>query len=83
MKYNPLDPVLTAEQSAVEVGLSPPGFWNAVRDGRLPAPFYPASRAPRWRRSELLAALEKTRARPRQQMDTRRLAKIAREKTVG
>jgi predicted DNA-binding transcriptional regulator AlpA len=58
------DQLLVAKQSAEEVGLSLPTFWRAVRDGRLPAPFYPAPRAPRWRRSELRAALEALRLRP-------------------
>ena len=79
MEYTSPDPVLTAQQSAAEVGLSLPGLWKAVSDGRLPAPFYPAVRAPRWRRSELLSALENTRALPRDQMNARRLARIERE----
>lgn len=79
MEYTSPDPVLTAQQSAAEVGLSLPGLWKAVSDGRLPAPFYPAVRAPRWRRSELVAALERTRALPRDQMDSRRQTRIARE----
>lgn len=70
------DPVLTAESAAAEVGLSLPAFWRAVGVGRLPAPFYPAPRAPRWRRSELLAALEATRALPREAMEARRQARI-------
>jgi excisionase family DNA binding protein len=67
------EPLLTAEQAAEALGLSRPGFWKAVDQGRLPAPFYPASRAPRWQRSELLAALEKTRALPRHAKMARQL----------
>ena len=70
------DVLLTAEQSASEVGLSLPSFWKSVADRRLPAPFYPASRAPRWRRSELLAALEQTRALPAVQKMARRTARF-------
>ncbi len=66
-----IDPLLNAKHSAVEVGLSMPAFWKAVDADRLPKPFYPASRAPRWRRSEILAALEQTRARPRDQKAAR------------
>jgi len=58
--------------AADAVGLSVPAFWKAVASGRLPAPVYPAPRAPRWRVSELLAALEKTRALPRDAMASRR-----------
>jgi predicted DNA-binding transcriptional regulator AlpA len=76
MHHVPADPLLNAEQSAAEVSLSLPGFWKSVAAERLPQPFYPASRAPRWRRSELLAALETTRARPRDQ-------KMARSKTAA
>jgi len=68
--------LLTAKQSAEEVGLSLAAFWRAVASGRLPAPVYPLPRAPRWRRSELLVALAATRALPRDQMAARRAAKL-------
>ena len=68
---------LTADASAELVGLSRPAFYAAVRAGRLPAPVYPAPRAPRWFAAELLAALEKTRALPREQVAARRAAKLA------
>jgi predicted DNA-binding transcriptional regulator AlpA len=71
MSYVSPDPLLTAKQAASEVGLSLPGFWKSVDAGRIPQPFYPASRAPRWRHSEILCALEKTRARPRDQKAAR------------
>lgn len=77
MDYQPTDPLLTAEQSAAEVGLSIPGFWKAVTAKRMPAPLYPASRAPRWRRSELHAALDATRSLPSAQMAARRRARFA------
>lgn len=70
------DPLLTADESAKEVGLSLPAFWRAVASHRLPSPYYPAPRAPRWRASELRAALEATRALPREAMATRRAAKL-------
>lgn len=62
--YHPPDPLLTPREAAAECGLSLSGFWRAVRLGRLPAPFYPSEKSPRWRRSELLAALAATRAAP-------------------
>ena len=77
MTYQPSDPLLTADQAAVETGLSLPGFWRAVAEKRLPAPFYPASRAPRWRLSELRAALEATRMLPCDAKGARRQRKLA------
>lgn len=71
------DPALTAPEGADLVGLSIAAFWRGVASGRLPAPVYPAPKAPRWRRSELLAALEVTRALPREAMAARRAAKLA------
>lgn len=70
------DPLLTAPAAAEVVGISLAGLWRGVATGRFPAPVYPAARAPRWRRSELLAALEATRAIPRDQMALRRAAKL-------
>jgi predicted DNA-binding transcriptional regulator AlpA len=48
-----------------------------VNEGRLPAPVYVAPRAPRWFRSELIAALEATRALPREARAARRAARLA------
>jgi predicted DNA-binding transcriptional regulator AlpA len=72
--------MLTAETAAAEVGLSLPAFWRGVAAGRLPAPLYPAPRAPRWRRSELHAALEATRALPAEAKAARRAARLAAER---
>ena len=69
--------LLTAERAAEAVGLSLAALWRAVAANRLPAPVYPAPRAPRWYRHELHAALEATRARPREAMEARRSAKLA------
>jgi predicted DNA-binding transcriptional regulator AlpA len=71
------DALISAESAATETGLSLPAFWKMVAAGRLPRPYYPAPRAPRWRRSELLAALEATRALPREARAARRAARIA------
>lgn len=78
MSHSTPDPLLPAELAAAEVGLSLPAFWKGVASKRLPAPFYPAPRAPRWRRSELKAALEATRALPCDAMMARRAARLAR-----
>jgi predicted DNA-binding transcriptional regulator AlpA len=78
--YEPPDPLLTAEQSAAEVGLSLPGFWKAVQTHRMPSPVYPLPRPPRWRRSALQAAVQQTRALPAEQKAARRAEKLARQR---
>ena len=69
------DALLSAESAAEETGLSLPAFWKQVAAGRLPRPYYPAPRAPRWRRSELAAALEATRALPSEARAARQQAR--------
>ena len=76
-RYVPTDPVLTADQAAAEAGCSLPTWWRGVASGRFPNPFYPAARAPRWRRSEVLSALEATRLSPADAMMARRAARLA------
>jgi predicted DNA-binding transcriptional regulator AlpA len=71
------DPLHPPREASRFVGLSLPAFWAGVRTGRLPAPFYPAPRAPRWRESELRAALETTRMLPVDAVAARRAAKLA------
>lgn len=73
-ELGPDDPLLAANSARLEAGLSTPAFWRAVAVGRLPAPFYPAPRAPCWRRSEIRAALEATRALPADAKAARLLA---------
>jgi predicted DNA-binding transcriptional regulator AlpA len=80
---------LTAKNAAALVGVSLPAFWKSVAQEILPAPFYPARRAPRWSKAELLAALERTRKLPReakwQRMTVRRanLSKDRRNAELG
>lgn len=74
---------LPPKQAAREAGLSLAAFWRSVADGRLPAPCYPAPRTPRWFRSELRDALEKTRALPAAQKMARRAAKTIRQADVS
>ena len=64
-EYIPADPLLTAAESAVERGQALSTFWRDVAAGRVPAAFYVSPRCPRWRLSELRAALEACRARPK------------------
>ncbi|MGY4802849.1 helix-turn-helix transcriptional regulator [Teichococcus aerofrigidensis] len=58
------DPHLSAAEAKSVVGVSLSTFWAGVRTGRFPQPYYPSPKSPRWKRSELLAALEATRAAP-------------------
>jgi predicted DNA-binding transcriptional regulator AlpA len=60
--YIPDDPLLTAAESAAERGQALSTFWRDVRAGRVPPAYYVSPRCPRWRRSELRAALEACRA---------------------
>ena len=61
--YRPDDPLLTAAKAAAELGIGVSTFWRDVLKAQLPAPYYITPKAPRWRRSELLAAVA---AHPRQ-----------------
>jgi predicted DNA-binding transcriptional regulator AlpA len=76
------DALISAESAADETGLSLPAFWKQVATGRLPRPYYPAPRAPRWRRSELAAAIEATRALPRDARAARRQARASSSATA-
>lgn len=48
---------LSRTSAAALLDISPTTFWRRVKDGTLPAPVYIAT-MPRWRRGELLAAVE-------------------------
>jgi predicted DNA-binding transcriptional regulator AlpA len=61
-KYVPDDPLLTAAEAAIERGQALSTFWRDVAARRVPRAFYVSPRCPRWRRSELRAALEASRA---------------------
>ena len=56
------DPLLTAYEAAAESGRGLSTFWRDVRAGRLPPAYYVTPKAPRWRRSELRAAVDACRA---------------------
>ncbi len=68
---------VAAPMAAQGAGCCLAAFWRAVGAGRLPAPVYPAARAPRWYPSEIRAALEATRALPAVAKAARRQAKIS------
>lgn len=60
--YIPDDPLLTAREAAAERRQAISTFWRDVKRGLVPPAIYVSPRCPRWRRSELLAALEACRA---------------------
>lgn len=60
--YVPDDPLLSAAEAATETGRALSTFWRDVRTGRVPPAYYVAPKSPRWRRSELRAAVESCRA---------------------
>lgn len=60
--YTVDDPLLTAVEAAPETGRALSTFWRDVKRGLLPAPYRVTPRAPRWRRSELRAAVDACRA---------------------
>jgi predicted DNA-binding transcriptional regulator AlpA len=62
LEYVPDDPLLTAAEAAAERGQALSTFWRDVRAGRVPPAYRVSPRCPRWRRSELRAALETCRA---------------------
>ena len=76
------DPLLTAREGAAEARLSLAAFWRAVAARRLPPPLYPLPRAPRWRRSELRAALDATRALPAEAKAARRAIRLGLKRPV-
>lgn len=59
------DPLLIAAEAAAETGRALSTFWRDVKRGILPAPYYVTPRAPRWRLSELRAAVEAAPRAPR------------------
>lgn len=56
------DPLLNAREAAAETGRALSTFWRDVRNGLLPQPYRVLPRTPRWRRSELRAAVNACRA---------------------
>jgi predicted DNA-binding transcriptional regulator AlpA len=73
------DDPLTAQEAAAFVGLSLPAFWKQVAATWLPEPYYPAPRAPRWRRGTLRDACDARQQMPRLQKEQRRQARLIRE----
>jgi predicted DNA-binding transcriptional regulator AlpA len=72
--YRPDDPLLKAEDAAVETGRAISTFWRDVRDGILPPPYYVMPKTPRWRRSDLRSVID---ASPRAPGRKARLVQVA------
>ena len=73
----PWNVLLKTQAAADFYDLSKAAFLKGVAAGRLPKPMYPAPRAPRWRLSELIDALDATRALPSEAKARRRAARLA------
>jgi predicted DNA-binding transcriptional regulator AlpA len=71
--------LMNAQEIADYLNVTVPGLYLAVKLGRIPPPVYPLSPSPRWRKSEIDAALEQTRATPAQARAERRQARIERK----
>jgi predicted DNA-binding transcriptional regulator AlpA len=56
--YESPDPLLAPAAAADETGRALSTFWRDVKSGLLPTPRYVGIRRPRWRRSELRAAID-------------------------
>ena len=61
-QYFPEDPLLTAKESSKELNICVSQFWKMVAQSKLPKPYYITNKLPRWKRSELRAAIEVTTA---------------------
>jgi predicted DNA-binding transcriptional regulator AlpA len=66
--YLPDDPLLTAAEAAAERRQAISTFWRDVKHGQVPPAIYVSPRCPRWRRSEIRAALETRRAPSKEAM---------------
>lgn len=53
-----VDPLLNAAEAAPATGRALSTFWRDVKRGILPAPYYVTPKSPRWRLSELQAAVD-------------------------
>jgi predicted DNA-binding transcriptional regulator AlpA len=73
---------LDAYLAAQFLGIALVTLWRQVDKGELPLPFYPAPRAPRWRKGELRNACEAKRMLPREAKAVRRAARVATEQAA-
>ncbi len=58
-EYKPEDPLLNVKEAAAERGCGVSTWWRDVRAGLLPEPIYITPKSPRWRLSEIQAAIER------------------------
>jgi predicted DNA-binding transcriptional regulator AlpA len=62
LRHTPDDPMLSAAEAAAERGQGLSTFWRDYAAGRVPRAYYVSPRCPRWRRSEIRAGIEASRA---------------------
>jgi predicted DNA-binding transcriptional regulator AlpA len=81
-----VDPVkvLTKEQLAAKLGVSPWTIWSWVRKGQLPKPFTMVPGSPhRWRERDIAAWLDDLQRKPRKAKLRGALAKLASGRAVA
>jgi predicted DNA-binding transcriptional regulator AlpA len=70
------DDPMTVNQACAFFEVSPVSLWRMVNQGRIPKPFYPRPRAPRWTRGELRKAREQMRMLPAEAKAAHRASKL-------
>jgi hypothetical protein len=75
------EPLMSPDDLAKYLNVTTVAVYLAIKAGRIPPPIYPLLRSPRWRRTEVDAFLEKTRATPTQARVARRQALLEKLKT--
>ena len=70
------DQPLDLNQTAAFFDVSVVSIWRMVRDERIPRPFYPRPRAPRWLKGELREARERMRMTPTEAKAAHRASKL-------
>src|SRR6516162_3725202 len=74
------DEPMTVAQSCAFFEISPVSLWRMVNAGKIPKPFYPRPRAPRWTRGELRNAREQMRMLPSEAKALHRARKLQTER---
>jgi hypothetical protein len=70
------DDAVTINGVAAMFEVSLVSVWRMVKEGRLPRPFYPRPRCPRWSRRELRDARERLRMTPNEAKAAHRAEKL-------
>jgi len=74
------DEPMTVSQCCAFFEVSPVSLWRMVNQGRIPKPFYPRPRAPRWTRGDLRKAREQMRMLPSEAKAQHRQRKLEAER---